>query len=276
MYKMYLKIRLINHNGKTKTIVRRRSRSFVGNWMMLLYSLYGVNATDAQGLTNTQVDSYLIWGYTIDFSNPYPAGNPVIYNSAGVKDPVSTSSTSIDLTTYDNKYISEYSTSTMFVPSSPFGFEPLQWSMPGNATSGYFISPIPTWLSAGPPTIKVGSGSNPVSATDYNLQNPIPFGSGNGEVTVSGHNISPVTVSGNSAYFTVSSTFTNNGSVTLTISEVGLFIYPWSFSGLSGVGPSPSPPSPQEIMVLRDVLGSPITLNPGQSVEITYTYSIAT
>jgi len=118
--------------------------------------------------------------------------------------------------------------------------------------------------------IQVGSGqqSNPYST--YSLAAPIANGSGTGQLVYGQPSIpSNITVSGSSAYFTVSQTFNNNSGGTVTITEVGIVTY-LQFGGAYSTSPGFS----GNILVWYDVLSSAISISNGGSVTIYYTFTV--
>jgi hypothetical protein len=118
--------------------------------------------------------------------------------------------------------------------------------------------------------IQVGSGtqSNPYSA--YSLASPIANGSGTGQLVYGQPSIpSNITVSGSSAYFTISQTFNNQSGGTISITEVGI-ITTISFAIAVGT----ARPSANQLLVWYDVLSSPISVSNGGSVTIYYTFTI--
>ena len=143
---------------------------------------------------------------------------------------------------------------------------------PGISTSSYDISypnsatNYPTHISE----IQVGSGeqSNPLSATK--LAVAIASGSGTGELIYGSISIpSGVEVNGNTAYFYVAQTYTNQSGATITITEVGIvtfieFIEPSNNSSAGGY----------YILTWYDVLSSAISVPNGGSVTIYYTFAV--
>ena len=118
--------------------------------------------------------------------------------------------------------------------------------------------------------IQVGSGQqlNPYSA--YSLAAPIANGSGTGQLVYGQPSIPPnITVSGSSAYFTISQTFNNNSGGTVTITEVGI-VTQIAFGTSSGTVPAFS----GNVLVWYDVLSSSISVANGGSVTIYYTFAI--
>jgi hypothetical protein len=118
--------------------------------------------------------------------------------------------------------------------------------------------------------IQVGSGqqSNPYSS--YSLAEPIANGSGAGQLIYGSPSVSSsITVSGNSAYFTISQTFNNNSGGTVTITEVGI-ITEYYFNNYNNSGPY----NFGNMLVWYDVLSSAISVPNGGSVTIYYTFTV--
>jgi len=119
-------------------------------------------------------------------------------------------------------------------------------------------------------TIQVGSGSqsNPYSA--YTLAAPIANGSGTGQLVYGSISVpSNITVSGSSAYFTISQTFNNNSGGTVTITEIGI-ITNLQFPTASGA----SNQNFGQVLLWYDVPSSPISVPNGGSVTIYYTFMV--
>ena len=118
--------------------------------------------------------------------------------------------------------------------------------------------------------IQVGSGQQSNPYTAYSLAAPIANGSGTGQLVYGQPSVpSNITVSGSSAYFTISQTFNNNSGGTVTITEVGI-VTQISFGTSSSVSAAFS----GNILVWYDVLSSPISVPNGGSVTIYYTFTV--
>jgi len=102
--------------------------------------------------------------------------------------------------------------------------------------------------------IQIGSGTNPVSINDYNLQSRY----GNDVFTRGDTQFGAIQVSGNSASFTISRDFTNVTSSYQNIYEVGIEAY------INGI----------PAFILRDILSSPVSVPPNGVVKVTYTIGI--
>jgi len=133
--------------------------------------------------------------------------------------------------------------------------------------------------------IVVGTGTTPPTPNDYNLENQIVNGTGNGQLIYGHHIISPapvsngssdiyittsaptsglLPVSGNTTSWKISRTFTNNSGASITVSEVGLMNY----IILS--------PNSYNALLTHDLLSSPITIPNGGVMSVTYTISVST
>jgi len=149
---------------------------------------------------------------------------------------------------------------------STFSYKPVP-----NASAQCISYPInasnyPTYLLM----IQVGSGqqSNPFSATK--LASPIANGSGTGQLVYGQPSIpSNITVSGNSAYFTISQTFNNNSGSTITITEVGIILN-LQFTNTNNYANT----NFGGVLVWYDVLSSSISVPNGGSVTIYYTFTV--
>jgi hypothetical protein len=118
--------------------------------------------------------------------------------------------------------------------------------------------------------IQVGSGqqSNPYSA--YTLAAPIANGTGSGQLLYGTPSVSQTpTVSGSSAYFTISQAFNNQSGGTVVITELGIildiYMYNISAKAYQNFG---------YFLMWYDVLSSAISVPNGGSVVIYYTFAV--
>ena len=144
-------------------------------------------------------------------------------------------------------------------------------------TSGTTYQYMPAWVanpleaSAGNDTlgIVVGSGSTAVTLNDYNLVSQIPHGTTAGRLAygaMPATNVTPInTTLGNSWYYSVSRNFSNLGTTSIGIYEVGLIAY--IVCGATSF-------FTDKFLIARDVLQSPIILAPNESTIIKYTFSL--
>lgn len=111
--------------------------------------------------------------------------------------------------------------------------------------------------SNNPPRIHLGEGTTPVSPDDYQLASK--FGATN--VTAFDYDSANRTI-------TVRGSWTNNKGYEVTLNEVGLTFQPTLYN--SGTGDS----LVYEILVIRDLLDSPVTIPDGASVTVEFTITV--
>jgi len=108
--------------------------------------------------------------------------------------------------------------------------------------------------------IIVGSGTTEVTPDDYNLANKIAHGTADGQLyykkQVVGKGIS---IEGNTIKQTFSRVFRNDGSVDVTINEIGLVVN--------------IPVDGYKVLIIRDVLSNPVVV-PGGGGYVIVTYSM--
>lgn len=73
--------------------------------------------------------------------------------------------------------------------------------------------------------IQVGTGTTPVSISDFKLVSQIAHGTGAGQLQYGATSVDTYAVSGNRAFFNVQRLFTNNSGSDITVNEVGLVCY---------------------------------------------------
>jgi len=122
------------------------------------------------------------------------------------------------------------------------------------------ISSIAFWLTASSPYvgIVVGTGQNPKNPQDYTLASPVTSSSTG--LTYGTLSMSSPTVSGNTSTLSMSRTFTNNGSSSITLTEAAIIVY----CGASVTNPI------FDAALAYDYISPSITLAPGQILTITY------
>jgi hypothetical protein len=108
--------------------------------------------------------------------------------------------------------------------------------------------------------IIAGTGTNPVTMTDYALQTVIAHGTGAGQLDYAAVTFGSPTTSGKTRYFEFSRALTNSSGDTITVNEIGVYIYPTSQS--------------YYYMFLRDVLPSGVQVGNGQVLTIKYRVSV--
>lgn len=108
--------------------------------------------------------------------------------------------------------------------------------------------------------IVAGTGTNAVTMTDYALQTLIAHGTGAGQLSYGAVTFTGPTTSGKTRYFEFQRALTNNSGGTITVNEIGVYVYPTSTA--------------YYYMYLRDVLGSGVVVNNGQVLTIKYRVSV--
>jgi len=144
--------------------------------------------------------------------------------------------------------------------SNPWAFYKGGYTYPNTATNN------PSYLVM----IQVGSGqqSNPYSS--YKLAAPIANGNGSGQLSYSRPSIIPnIIVSGDSASFVISQTFTNVSGATITITEVGVVVNVQNNGAGCGYTQNFGP-----VLMWYDTLSSPISIPNGGAVTIYYIFTV--
>ena len=144
--------------------------------------------------------------------------------------------------------------------SNAWSFTLGSYSYPNTATNN------PSYLVM----IQVGSGqqSNPYSS--HNLAAPIANGNGPGQLSYSPPSIlQNIIVSGDSASFVISQTFTNVSGATITITEVGVVV------NVQNNGPGCAyTQNFGPVLMWYDTLSSPISIPNGGGITIYYTFAV--
>jgi len=127
----------------------------------------------------------------------------------------------------------------------------------GTGGSGSFGGAAPSGeTSAG---ILVGSSSNPLDLTQYNLGSLIAHGSGAGQLLYGSTTVESVVESASSASLRIIRTFSNSSGGTVTVYEFGLF-----FKGYAGT-----------FMFTRDVVSNGIAVPNGATLTLRYIISVS-
>ena len=131
--------------------------------------------------------------------------------------------------------------------------------------------------------IVVGSGTSPPKPMDYQLESLIQNGTGNGQLVYGAVTVSPtpgtstlqgattqpstglLNVSGNTTSFSISRTFQNQSGASITVSETGIITEATLNGNVA-----------EYVLLIHDLLSSPITIPNGGVMAITYTISVTT
>ena len=115
--------------------------------------------------------------------------------------------------------------------------------------------------------IMVGSDSTPVSDDDYSLKSKISHGDGDNLLHYGAHSFEDVDVGTSYAKFRISRSFTNNGSVAVTVYEFGLAVRNfWKDEGGTKKN--------LKFLVCRDVESEGVTVNPSETLVVSYTFEV--
>jgi hypothetical protein len=125
--------------------------------------------------------------------------------------------------------------------------------------------------------IVIGSGASAGSTpspTAYNLVAQIPNGISSGQIEYGAVSIGAVSQSGQITQFTISRSFTNVSGATITVTEIGLVA---NVTGFAMVTVSThTAVSSDYFLIAYDIPSSAISIQNGQTLTITYTFSVTT
>ena len=125
--------------------------------------------------------------------------------------------------------------------------------------------------------IVIGSGASAGSTpspTQFKLVAQIPQGTSSGQIEYGAVSLTQPATSGQTTSFTISRSFTNVSGATLTVTEIGLIAY---VTGFAMVGTtSGTSVSSDYFLIAYDIPSSAISVQNGQTLTITYTFSVTT
>jgi len=111
--------------------------------------------------------------------------------------------------------------------------------------------------------ILVGSGDVAVTPDDYQLASKIAHGTGTNQLDYGTHTVEDVAVDGNTVSFRFSRTFTNLSGASVTVKELGITLQCWA-TGDTTIN----------VLILRDVLSSPVSVPDGATLTVRYTFQV--
>jgi len=115
--------------------------------------------------------------------------------------------------------------------------------------------------------IMVGSDSTPVSDDDYSLKSKIPHGDEDNKLHYGPHTFENIEIGSNYARFRMSRSFANNGSVNVTVYEFGLGVRNyWKHQTTLE--------KDLKFLICRDVESDGVTVNPGETLNVSYTFEV--
>lgn len=112
--------------------------------------------------------------------------------------------------------------------------------------------------------IIVGRGTTPYSPHDFRLADQIPHGTSVGQLYYGVQSVEDVQVIGNTILFAVSRPFHNQTTSDVTVNEIGI-----------ALGQHDSGGTWRYMLVVRDVLPSPVVVPPGRTLVVRYIFRIA-
>jgi hypothetical protein len=125
--------------------------------------------------------------------------------------------------------------------------------------------------------IVVGSGASAGSTpspTAYNLVAQIPNGTSSGQIEYGAVSVGSISQSGQTTSFTISRSFTNVSGSTITVTEIGLVV---NVTGFAMVTVSThTAVSSDYFLIAYDIPSSAIAVQNGQTLTVTYTFSVTT
>ena len=123
---------------------------------------------------------------------------------------------------------------------------------------------IETFLNAGSGNssygIVIGTGSTANSTSTIALQSQIVNGTGSGQMQYGANNYSSIAISSNTVSFQMNRTFTNNSGASITVAEVGLYLW----AGYTN----------QAFAIERTVLASAVTVANTTPITVYYTIQL--
>jgi len=113
--------------------------------------------------------------------------------------------------------------------------------------------------------IVIGTGTATPTPEDYELGNQIANGTGSGQMTYNSPSFTNPAVSGNTTTMTITQTFNNQSGASITVSEVGITAETLNNSGGTNY-----------VLIVHDLLSSPITVANLSILQVIYTISVTT
>jgi len=120
--------------------------------------------------------------------------------------------------------------------------------------------------------IVIGSGASAGSTPSpslYNLVAQIPAGINSGQIEYGAVSVSSVSQSGQTTSFTISRSFTNVSGATINVTEIGIVVLMtgWNMGAYA---------SGTYFLIAYDIPSSTIAVQNGQTLTVTYTFSVTT
>ncbi len=125
--------------------------------------------------------------------------------------------------------------------------------------------------------IVIGSGASAGSTpspTAYKLVAQIPAGTNSGQIEYGATSVGSPSQSGQTTSFTISRSFTNVSGSTINVTEIGIIVYVTGFA-MTTVSTNTAVSS-DYFLIAYDIPSSAIAVQNGQTLTITYTFSVTT
>ena len=125
--------------------------------------------------------------------------------------------------------------------------------------------------------IVIGSGASAGSTPSpmaFNLVAQIPNGTSSGQIEYGAVSLTKPATSGQITQFTISRSFTNVSGSTINVTEIGLVVYVTGFAMMGTT--SGTAVSSDYFLIAYDIPSSAIAVQNGQTLTITYTFSVTT
>jgi len=127
--------------------------------------------------------------------------------------------------------------------------------------------------------IVVGSGasagSTPSPSSPY-LNAQIPQGTSSGQIEYGAVSVSTASVSGQTTSFTITRSFTNVSGSTINVTEIGIIAYLTGWAMIVSSAGTQTSASSDYVLIAYDIPSSAISVLNGQTLTITYTFSVTT
>jgi len=155
-----------------------------------------------------------------------------------------------------------------FLADREYNFTDVSGSVQQYSSNG---SPLSSILNAncgspGQCGIVIGTGTATPTPNDYKLENQIINGTSTGQMEYGNPSFIQPNVNGNTTSMVISQTFQNQSGASITVSEVGII----------ALINKNSAPSLDYVLIVHDLLSSPITVANLSVLQITYTISVTT
>jgi len=113
--------------------------------------------------------------------------------------------------------------------------------------------------------IVIGTGTTTPTPNDYKLGNQIANGTGNGQMVYNSPSFTKPSVNGNTTSMAITQSFQNQSGSSITVTETGIVAWVQNNNN-----------NGDSVLIVHDLLSSPITVPNLSILQITYTISVTT